>query len=171
MKLSILALMFPTVAFANSNANIDFTCITEFPTTTYELKTDTSKKDPEVLFSVIHHFGTKNMPIHNGIITPSDFPYLQRKAEVMEKLGSDFTVSFKKERCEVSGPELVSCGSSTPAIINGTEVRSYGLVTRLVETKVYEYTYKTHQVVFSFVYEGMNYDIPMQYTPQECKFN
>ena len=171
MKLSILALMFPAFSFAHTNANVDFSCMTEFPSTTYELKTDTSKKDAEVQFTVIHHFGTKNMSIHQGIITPYDFPYLQAKAEVMQKLGDNFTVSFKKDRCEVSGPELVSCGSSTPAMINGIEVRSYGLVTRVVETKVYEYTYKTHQVTFSFVYGGMNYDIPMSYTPQECKFN
>ena len=169
MKLSILALLLPLTAFAKTAEKVDFVCMTEFPTTTYELK-EQDVKNGDVYFSVTHHFGTKNMPIHNGIITPSDFPYLQKKAEVMKKLGDNFMVVFKKDRCQISGPELYSCASSKPTDINDVEVRSYGVVTRIVETKVYEYSYKTHQVVFSFVYDGMNYDIPMSYTPEECQF-
>lgn len=171
MKSLILALMFPLASLAKTNASVDFTCMTEFPTTTFELKTEALKQDADVKLTLIHHFGTENMPIHHGLITPSDFPYLQTKAEVMKKLGDNFSVSFKRTRCEVSGPELVSCGSAAPAIINGVEVSSYGLATRLVQTKSYDYIFKVHQVIFSFVYKGMFYEIPMSYNPSECKFN
>lgn len=166
----LIAMLLPVFSFAKSNVGPEFTCMTELPTTTFYVRSKGSQSEPLTELKVVHHFGANTLPIHNGIVTAVDFPYLQQKANLMKKLGDSFTVNFKTEKCEISGPGLYSCASSTPIEINGIDIRSYSFVTRVIETKVYEYTFKSHQVTFSFVFEGMNYDMPMVYSPEECNF-
>ena len=146
-----------------------FRCETELPTTTMEiLPANTSEGD--LKFRVSHHFGLKNLPIASGVITNNDFAYLQAKAEVLKKLGESFSVPLKSKNCEKFADDVYSCFSAEPFEINGTKVSGYNFTTRVVNTKVYDYDFKSHQVVFSFYYQGMGYDMPMNYSPEECKF-
>lgn len=162
-------ILISAVASARAVVKPSFRCQTEMPTTTMEiLPANTS--DGDLKFHVTHHFGLKNIPVASGVITSNDFANLQVKAEVLKKLGEDFSVPIKSKNCENFGPEIYSCFSAEPFEINGTKVSGYNFSTRVVNTKVYEYDFKSHQVVFSFFYQGMSYDMPMNYSPDECQF-
>ncbi|WP_413943669.1 hypothetical protein [Bdellovibrio sp. HCB-162] len=166
----VIAMLLPGFSFAKSNVGPEFTCMTELPSTTFYVKSNGSQSEPLTELKVVHHFGANTMPIHQGVVLASDFAYLQQKANLMKKLGDTFTVRFKSDKCENFGPGLYSCGSSDAIEINGLDIKGYSLVTRVIETKVYEYTFKSYQVTFSFNFEGMSYDMPMVYSPEECNF-
>ncbi len=172
MKALLLSLLFvPVASFAFENVTPDFTCMNEFPTTAFYSKPIKNADGDELVeFKVVHHFGAKNAPIFQGVITAHDFPYLKQKAEVMEKLGDTFTVRFKKVKCEKHGEDLFSCAASGDSEINGVKVGGFGFVTRVIDTKVYEYSFKSHQINFSFIYNDMSYDMPMTFNPEECSF-
>ncbi|HEX7674571.1 MAG TPA: hypothetical protein VF412_10380 [Bdellovibrio sp.] len=167
--LSVLA--FPCFAFAGPNVTPDFTCMNELPTTAFYSKPIKNQDGDELVeFKVEHHFGAQNAPIFSGVVTAHDFPMLKEKADVMKKLGNTFTVRFKKVECEKHGDQLFSCGHGDDVEINGVKVGGIGFVTRVVTTKVYEYTMTTNEVNFSFILDGMSYDMPMSFGPDECTF-
>ncbi|WII72727.1 hypothetical protein QJS83_02435 [Bdellovibrio sp. 22V] len=134
------------------------------------MKSFNSQSEPTTEMQIVHHFGADAVPVHNGVVTAYDFAHLEKKSKLLRKLGDKINVTFKTKNCETFGDDLYSCSSSDPIEINGLDIKGYSVVTRLVETKVYEYSFKAHQVVFSFLFEGMNYDIPMSYSPEECRF-
>lgn len=175
MKLvvSFLCVLLPSFVFAGQSEGItpNFTCMAELPTTSFYAKPIKNEDGDELVeFKVQHHFGVDNAPMFQGVVTGHDFPYLQQRLEVIKKLGNTFTVKFKKVNCLKSGDELFSCGSGSDSEINGVPVTGFGFTTRVIDTKVYEYKFKSNQVTFSFTYDGMSYDIPMQYGPDECNF-
>jgi hypothetical protein len=166
MKLFAALMFAPILAFAAKNAHPEFKCETELPSTTFEAVSTKSS----VQLKVDHHFGLDSIPVQIGVVTANDFPYLQAKAEVLKKLGESFQVEFKPENCESFGEHLYSCFSRDTIRINGAEIHGYSFLTRVVTSKVYQYSFKTTQMVFSFIYQSMNYDLPMAYGPGECAF-
>lgn len=167
-----LLMIVPVSVFASQQGvAVEFTCMNELPTTSYAAKPVKNQDGDELVeFKVTHQFGAANAPVFEGVVTGHDFDYLKQKLEIIKKLGDSFTVRFKKSKCEKSGEELISCSSNVETEINGTKVDGFNFVTRTVETKVYEYTFKTNQVTFSFIYDHMYYDMPMTYQPGECAF-
>ncbi|MNJ91171.1 hypothetical protein D3C87_88180 [compost metagenome] len=172
MKILIaLITLFPFVALAQQKGSPQFTCMTTPVTSDVFVENAKSPAHKGLLqFSVVNHYGAKGMPFHEGVITPSDFNYLKAKADVMVKLGDSFSVLFQSQDCEVINTELVACHSNKEAKVGGLVLKSYRFVTKTTETKVYEYTFKSNKVTFSFVHEGMTYDMPLSYASEDCKF-
>lgn len=169
MKYLIAFLFLPLVSQAQSIPG--FSCMTNPVTSDVFLQLAKSQENKGKLeLGIVHHYGVKGMPFHEGIITPSDFDYLKNKADVMMKLGSSILVTFDPADCEVTGKELLACHSNKKTKIGSLDVNSYRIVTRTKETKVYEFSFQENQMTFSFVFEGMTYDMPLSYASQDCKF-
>lgn len=160
-----------SIAFAASQKGPEFSCSTEFPTTSFYAVSNNNSATPQTILKMVNHHGGDYIPVHTGTILASDLVYIQEKAALLKKLGKGFAVTFDTKKCTVSGPELFACGSSEHTEINGIPVTSFAFTTRVIDTKVYEYTFKTHQVNFSFTYKGMSYDVPMTYSQAECNFS
>lgn len=161
-KLFSLVLLLPMLGHGQAKAP-HISCANEMPSTTYNL---TTEKDQTINLRIKHFFGTAYAPIHSGVITSSDFSYLKSKANVIAKLGEEIQVTF--DRCENFGEALWACSNSKSQDINGVQVSGTGFNTRVIETKSYDNIFKTYQLVFNFVYEGMMYEIPMNFSPEEC---
>jgi len=167
----VTSLLLPVFSWAVQNGYTpEFTCMNELPTTMFIATPMKSAGEEFVEFKVVHVFGAGNAPIHNGVITMNDLPYLKAKGEVIQKLGDQFVVKFKKSNCQKFGDGLFSCAFSEEVEINGTKIEGYSFATREMNSKVYDYNFKSRQVVFSFLYESMSYDMPMDFSETECQF-
>jgi hypothetical protein len=146
-----------------------FICETELPSTSMEVRSSISAP-ASLELEVNHHFGADSVPVAMGVVTARDLIDLQAKATTLKKLGDHFVVPFQSKNCDYFGPELFSCFSRDETNINGLKVSGYGFTTRVVHSQIYDYDFKSHQVVFSFFYNGIGYDMPMSYSPAECRF-
>lgn len=165
--LLLFVLILPMMGLA-APAQPQITCGNEMPTTTFVLKPAKADGKDINQLTVKHYIGAANAPIHNGVITAHDFEYLKFKAEIMAKLGDEFKINFDANKCENFGKDLWSCSNSEKQKINAVTVTGTNLVTRVIEAKIYEYTFKTYQVTFSFIYDSVMYDMPMIFSPEEC---
>ena len=99
--LTILILLSPLVTFSKSTdkkdqgVSLNMKCVTEFPTTSYLAKTE----GEIVTVEMIHHNGTRFMPVYSGNVTPDDIPEITKRSELLQKLGERVEVTFKKENC------------------------------------------------------------------------
>lgn len=167
----LILLMAPAMSFAVENLTPNFVCKNELSSTAFfSTPVKSAEGDDSVDFKVVHYFGAANAPIFDGVVIGSDLPYLKQKSEVIKKLGDSFTVQFKKSKCEKTGDGLYSCFSNVPVTINGVQINGYNFVTRTVETKFHDFTFKTRQLIFSFIYDHIYYDMPMNFTLEECDF-
>lgn len=164
----VLLMLVPLTGF--SAAAPQMNCSGDMPSTVFEMKSTQEDSKEVMKLRVKHFFGTDYAPIHSGVITANDIPYLAKKGEIIKKLGDEFVVDFQPERCEVFGEGIVNCYNSEKQKINGVAVSGTSFTTKTIETKVYDYTFKGHQVVFSFIFDSVMYEIPMNYSPEECLF-
>lgn len=162
-KLLSLTLLMPMLVNAQAKSPTISCESLDVPTTTYKLSPGADKK---TIMKVKHFHGTAYAPIHSGVITGSDLGYLKMKADVIAKLGDEFTVTF--DQCENFGEALWACSNANKQEINGVKLSGTGFNTRVIESKSYDDVFKSYQVIFNFIYEGMMYEMPMNFSPEEC---
>lgn len=139
-------------------------CYTE-PLTTSFVAEDLGE---EYQLTVLHHNGVKYMPIHSGIITPSDLTYLKAQGEVLTKLGDRFTLKFKKENCKNYGEWRFSCFTRETTKIGSLEVQSAHLSTSTNLQQIFDYEFREVEVHLSLRIEGRSHSIPMKFSDTQC---
>ena len=71
------------VELSPNKTPVNFVCSTEHPTTSVSVETVEEK----VYLRVLHHNGLKFAPIHSGVITLHDIPYLEKKGGLFARMG------------------------------------------------------------------------------------
>lgn len=166
LRLAIYALLLSPTALAEENVPVNFRCITSMPTTSFLAST----KGEEVRLTVIHHNGVKYMPIHKGIVVPADFPLLQKKAEVMQKLGERFEMVFEKKHCRHYGAKLYGCSQGKVIADGITSATGADMLTRTATERVYDLEFEKSQVSAGFRVDGTYYEIENEFYYEDCKF-
>lgn len=167
MLFSILALILSPPSLANQeNVAVDFRCVTSPPTTSFVAKTE----GESVKLTIVHHNGVEYMPIHKGIIVPSDIPLLQKKAEVMQKLGERVEMVFEKKNCKKYGPGLFSCGLGKVNTEKGTSAVSASLLTKTANEKLYDMEFAENIVSAGFKVDNYYYSIDNAFYFDDCSF-
>ena len=166
LRIAIVSLLLSPSALAAEDVAVNFRCITSMPTTSYLAST----KGEEVRLTVIHHNGVKYMPIHRGIVVPADFPLLQNKAEVMQKLGDRFEMVFEKKNCRTYGKKLFGCSQGKVIADGVTSATGADLLTRTATERVYDLEFEKSQVSAGFRVDGTYYEIENDFYYEDCKF-
>jgi hypothetical protein len=147
-----------SMAMAKDSAkDLSFRCITTMPTTSFLLRTE----GKEVVLTTIHHNGTPYMPIHEGIVVPHDFSYLQSVANHLTLMGDSNEFRFPKNKCQIYGHALMSCHGGERKVFNGEEMEALSLHTAKIKEAAFGETSEKIKVVLSVnvLYDG------------ECKFD
>ncbi len=167
MKLLIVLIVLLGFQSQANAKEILFTCVTEFPTTSYQLE----KKDGAYELLVVHHNGTKYMPIFSGDITPNDLPYLTKLAEELPKMGEVARIPFKEDECKQSG-NLWNCYGKNPTRVGGLDVQRVSLQMGQFKKDYEGYKWETTKTSLSFrMSNTVSYMMSMEYQPWECKFH
>lgn len=162
MKFIILLFFVSVGAFAE---NIDLVCVSQFPTTSFVMQ----EVEGKVQVRVIHHNGTKYMPIWEGIIVPNDLSTLQNAAEVLPKLGDRLEFSWDRKFCN-QDEGLISCsGGSINLDINGMKVRPWALDQYAKTTAMQWGTFRRHNIALNLTIDGKDYRISNDFEEKECR--
>jgi hypothetical protein len=134
MRLSLLALavLSPAALAQTPPAPFSLQCSTSMPTTAFKL----SLEGDQYLLQVRHLNGVAFMPIHEGVVVPHDFPLLQDKARLLEKMGEYTEFHFPARNCKTYGKGQLSCGDGETKKFGDTEMQALGFST----AKVHEST-------------------------------
>lgn len=167
MRTLLLALaLFSPTAFAQGPFSL--LCSTDMPTTAFEL----SLQGDQYLLKVRHINGVDYMPIHEGVIVPHDFPYLESKAKMLEKLGDYTEFHFPAAKCKTYGKGQLSCGDGETKKFGDVEMQALSFST----SKVHESTmgleldsYKVTLSIWSPNYTPVM-DMTMIYGDTNCRF-
>ncbi|MGE3758695.1 MAG: hypothetical protein AB7H97_13115 [Pseudobdellovibrionaceae bacterium] len=175
MRFSFLIsiLLFSNSIFANTvdsgkeeGVAVNLKCVTEMPTTSYLASTEGEK----VKVTMIHHNGTKYMPIYSGNLTPSDIPEMQKRSEILQKLGERVEIVFEKKNCNRYGAGLYSCGMGQIESKSGIKVESVGLLTRVSTDRLYDIVFEKNTVSLTVYIDGRNYSIDNDFYFNTCRF-
>ena len=140
------------------------TCITEFPTTSYMIKTE---KD-QVIVRIVMHGGPQFGPFWQGIVVPNDLKILTEYATEFVKLNDVNDITWKTNQCTWSDDNFY-CSGQTEKVKSGSQIIDPWAVysSRLYE-KNFSGKYEYIQLNFMFSMNGINYNIPMKYSSSEC---
>lgn len=138
-------------------------CATDHLTTTYAL----FDRENGYEFHIMHHNGIEFMPIHSGIITPSDIQILSENASILKKMGPRLVINFTKSECQGKDGEWF-CVKQGKQTLGGLEVSSlsFRLNKKRVISKIFDY--ETWNVSFSVVNGNRSYSLPMEYSKDQC---
>ena len=171
MKHFLLPLFFSFIAapaLAKQVSNITMGCSTGMPTTRFELRTE----GQFVIVKTTHVNGTAYMPIHEGVITPSDFPYLEAKAKVLKLTGFQNEFKFPLEKCKIFGHGIMSCAQGERKTFGDTEIEAMNFYTTKTAEKVFDFSFTGWKATMSLHTQGLPVmDMTMDYAPEECQFN
>ncbi len=166
-KLTILGLSF--LLMSSAFAMPDFQCITGVPTTSAIVQKDGDK----VWFEFIHHNGVNFAPIHAGIITGYDLPFISEKGQLLAKMGNSIRVPFELLNCKVHEEGNYHCFNNKPLTIGTLDVSSYGFFTHqtksfLLGTTFSEFNFKFYvrTTKGESLESEMNYDL----NSRDCDF-
>jgi hypothetical protein len=112
---------------------LNLTCSTELPTTSIFVKSF----DDRVILRILHHNGLNFAPIHSGVITLNDIPFIEKKGSLFTKMGEHIVLEFELSRCKKHQEGNYSCYNSTPTTINELEVKSFGFQTYKSTSELY----------------------------------
>lgn len=160
-----LTFILPVIFLATSayGDKILMTCMTEFPTTSYQLV----EVEEGYRLTVLHHNGTKYLPLHSGVITPNDLPLLIKRAETMKKMGKLSNVLFKNEECSKKGV-IWNCFSRRSAKLGELEVESVSFQMGHFKKDYEGYKWETYLTSLSFKAGQENFSMSYEYSPWEC---
>lgn len=151
------------------NKDIRFECKTEMPTTTFVGFT----KGNELILTTIHHNGVKFMPIHEGIVVPSDLNYLKEKSSILTQMSDRNEFRFPIEKCRIDGSQQLTCTGGNTQNFANYEMRGLLLYTSKIRESAFGQNFDQLRVTLSV--QILNYapaqDISMRYQPQECYMN
>lgn len=162
-KIAGLVLFFMTGSALATPVNM--ACITEFPTTTFIALTE----GETINFRLVHHNGTKYMPIWNNVITPHDISVIAEAGKVLSDLGPDISFDMPQDSCEVQDGFLINCFGSSPTVeMGGHQVRMWAAYTKETQDVSFAgvYSYVTTNITLDV--DGKSYHIPMRYESREC---
>jgi hypothetical protein len=167
-KTIFLSLLLSASAFA-APKKLNFSCMTSMPTTTFELRTVGDK----VVLKTIHHNGVAFMPIHEGIVVPHDFSYLQSVSEHLTVMGDENEFRFPISKCEVYGKGLMSCHGGERKVFGEYEMDALELHTSKVTEEAYGRTFEKRKVTLSVNILGYApvQDITNDFYGNECSFD
>lgn len=168
ISLSLLILIAGSAGAASSNAvpglpETRLACATMPLTTSYVLT-----ESPDFFeLSVLHHNGTRSMPIFDGIVTPRGLERLQELSRLYEQMGDVYRVRFDKSRCKIEGGEWV-CSKREPMKLGGLEVESvwFTVEKRRVVTRFVDYTAEVAR--FLFTKDRTTHHLSMEYGLSDC---
>lgn len=162
--LTTLTVLIGTSALA-AEAPINMICVTEIPTSTFEAK----ENGNNVHIRLIHHNGTKFAPISKAILTPNDLEPLQKRAEMILKLGNKWEFDWDRSGCNADEPMFFQCvGGAKDFEINGVKIHPWAFsVSELTEKTIWG-TYQQKNVSLRFDIDKVQYEITMDYQPGEC---
>jgi hypothetical protein len=157
---NVLAALSLLIAVPASAWEKELLCITEFPTTSFELV----KTEKELQVRVIHHNGTRFAPFWNGLIVPNDLPLLQSKASLIEKMDTRWKMSWPLEKCEFHEDLRFECmGGATAEASNGMKIEPFAIyTTRLTEDSIAG-VYRSTIMTVTFDVNGVSQTVSMQY--------
>lgn len=119
----LLSLFSAQTLFAAEEFPERVVCLTLPETTTLLLERD----EDQVHLTLTHKNGTKYMPLHSGIITPSDLELLEKRAKILSEMGAEIKYSFPKERCQRRG-ERLTCGVRKQMKLGDVEIWGFDLM-------------------------------------------
>ena len=160
-----LALVSPSTFAA---APLSLFCSTEMPTTSFEL----SSQGDQYLLKVRHLNGVAFMPIHEGVIVPHDFPYLESKAQMLEKLGNYTEFHFPAAKCKTYGKGQLSCSDGETKKFGNTEMKALDFYTSKVHESSLGLELDSYKVTLSIWSPDFApvMDMTMIYGTTDCKF-
>ena len=156
-----LLIMCMSSAFAT---DLNVGCVTETPTTSMIAQT----KNSIVTFLLVHHYGVKFMPIHNGVITPNDLGTLQDRASILADLGDRLEFTMPASTCQVDGLMFNCFGSQPTQTIGGHEVRIWAAYSSLIDEATMSGVYSYVTTNLAIEVDGQSYYLPMKYDQTEC---
>jgi hypothetical protein len=144
-------------------------CATPQPTTTFNL----SEQNGEYLLEVKHVNGVAFMPIHEGVIVPHDFPYLEGKANFLTKMGVNPTFRFPKDKCKVYGQGQLSCASGERKTFGDVEMQALNFYTGKVHEQTLGLSLDSWKVTLSIWSPDFApvADVTMVYGDTDCNFS
>ena len=137
-----------------------------YPTTEFNLKV--SNESGVVKLYVNHPYGAQYTPIHDGTVVPVQIPELQRKADMLKKLGN-LELHWPKENCVQKG-ELISCEKGFSNMIAGTKVRAFNFYSFKVAEEGIRDNLQYIKLHLSFIIDGELYHVNGKYAYDVCRF-
>jgi hypothetical protein len=173
-KFIILSSIVSTVLFAlqapasTPATHLQFSCATEFPSTTFIGET-IDKVKLKVTF--INHNGVEYMPIHSGLLTTNDLKAMLAKSELMTKIGDYAKFTFDLANCDLHKDKTFSCfRGSTLKGTDGKDIQVFTLMSSFTDQKFSDYEYKQTSMLLGLIIDGQSLYIPMDYQRNECDF-
>ncbi len=169
MKSTILLLLFvASTAWAARQplpSTFELMCITDPMTTSYIAKVEGDK----VVVQMFNANGVKYMPIHEGLVTSSDFDFLKNKSGLLTQLSDNESFSFSLSDCFYYSGKMMSCSNGSTKTINGKEFQGLHFFTSTGTSNSFGYTFTKTRVVLSIYVKGeVVMDIPMHYADEDC---
>lgn len=164
--ISLLAIVFSfSSALAAEGPQIELSCITEYPTTSFIIGTN----NDEVIVRMINHNGMKYTPAITGVFTPNDLKLLTERAALAQKLNPDMRFRFNRSTCE-KGPgfSFYCLGVKEPQTVNGAKVESLYISVSKTTTESVDFTTVNHIVRLSLRIDGKDVPIEMHYLEPDC---
>jgi hypothetical protein len=149
----------------HSAGSINMSCVTSWPTTTHVVRTESDL----VNVTVIHHNGTKYMPIHEGIVVPNDIAIIERKARVLSKLGTRMSFQWPTAHCSRTSAFLFKCSGGGPTEVNGVTLTPFAIFTSIQEEQGIAGRVVRHQVSLHLIIDGESFITTMNYEPTDCE--
>ena len=142
-------------------------CQTEFPTTSMLFApTD----DGQYRLRVTHHNGEKFAPIHKGIITSNDLENLVRKGQLIQQMGTEYSIDFEAEDCSLVDPKLneVVCYKRTPTTLGSLTLQSLSFHNYQKVSRLFGKEFKTFVMSVGMTHQNRGMSVDMDYTPGDC---
>jgi hypothetical protein len=154
-------------------SSINFTCVTEIPTTSAIVETEGNI----VRLTILHHNGTDFAPFHNGAVTLSDIHFLEKKGMMLSRMGEKIELEYDIAKCKEFGDKQFSCYSSgKPQYIGDLLVKSHGFQTFKTKTDLFGLEFKEFYVNLSVTVgqssrTSRNFNSRISYeTASDCSF-
>ncbi|MGZ3657563.1 MAG: hypothetical protein ACXVCS_18545 [Bdellovibrionota bacterium] len=165
MRFLFLLSLLASPAFA---APLSIKCDTDMPTTIF----DFSEQGDQYLLKVKQVNGVAFMPIHEGVIVPHDFPYLQSKANMLTRLSDYVEFHFPKDKCTIHGKGLISCGDGERKKFGDIEMQALNFYTGKVHEDTMGLSLDSWKVTLSIWSPDFTpvMDMTMVYGDTNCKF-
>ena len=147
---------------------INMKCASNPGTTTFEVRTE----GDQVIVRTTHVNGVDYMPIHEGVIVPHDFAYLTAKMNVLKLTGAQNEFKFPLSKCKIFGHGIMSCAQGERKTFGDTEIEAMNFYTAKTAEKVFDFAFTGWKATISLHAYGLPVmDVPMNYSPEDCKFN
>lgn len=165
----VALLMFLNFVAEAKQSSFDFKCETNPKTTSFILETS----GDEMLLTTKHVNGVDFMPVHEGIITPHDLPYLTDASTMLKHMGAQNQFRFPKTKCKSYGEGVMSCFGGNSQALGGVQMQALSINTQKITTQVFDVKVESIKVVLDVNIDGFTpvQELTMEYSPSDCIFS